>query len=78
MSKIHIKNMVCPRCITAVRGIFDEMKIATLSVELGEVKTDEKISSVQKKILKETLSSNGFELLTDTHSKLIEQIKTLS
>jgi len=35
--RIHIKNMVCPRCITAVEGVLSDLEIAYSSIKLGEV-----------------------------------------
>lgn len=34
---IHIKNMVCPRCIEAVKKSLDEANIGFEKVALGEV-----------------------------------------
>jgi len=76
-NKIHIKNMVCPRCIDTVRDIFDELKIKTSSIQLGEVITTEEINSLQKTRLEDKLLAKGFELLKDHKSKLISQIKSI-
>jgi len=76
-TKIYIKNMVCPRCIDTVRGIFSDLGMPATSIQLGEVTTTEKISKTQKKQLEEQLTEKGFELLQDQKSKLIGQIKTI-
>ena len=74
---IHIKNMVCPRCMDTVEGIFDGLELEISSITLGEVITQQEISKDQKEKLNNKLSERGFELLEDNKSKLIGKIKTL-
>ena len=74
---LHIKNMVCPRCIDSVKDIFDNMNIETLHVELGQVTINSLISAEEKQTLKLNLSTRGFELLEDQNSKTIAQIKAI-
>lgn len=73
--EIHIKNMVCPRCIRAVEGILKEQEILYSQVKLGEVSLNNSITSIQKGKLSEALSLQGFELLETEKSSLIAQIK---
>lgn len=75
--KYFVKNMVCPRCIMAVRGIFQELNYPPAEVSLGEVETTEPVSPEKLTILREKLTSYGFELIDDSKSQLIEKIKTL-
>lgn len=75
--KYFVKNMVCPRCIMAVRGIFQEINYAPTEVTLGEVETAEPVSPEELPTLLEKLTSYGFELIDDSKSLLIERIKTL-
>jgi len=75
--KIYIKNMVCPRCIAAVNDIFNEMKVDVRSIQLGEVITNSDLDENQRALLSKKLEQNGFELLQDQKSKLINQIKTI-
>lgn len=69
--------MVCPRCIDTVQDIFNELKIETNSVQLGEVTIPNGIDTKQTKQLQERLSERGFELLEDNKSKLIGKIKSI-
>ncbi len=76
-SKLHIKNMVCPRCITTVQAIFKDAAIDIKTIKLGEVTilekpTKEKIQQLDKRLL-----DNGFELLKSTKSKIISDIKSI-
>jgi len=75
--KYFIKNMVCPRCIMAVRGIFQEMNYPPMEVSLGEVETSESVSPELLQVLREKLTRYGFVLIDDSKSQLIERIKTL-
>ena len=75
MQKIHIKNMVCPRCIDSVKEIFEDMNLTTSKIELGEVSLNLSITSDQKTQLGEELANKGFELLENQNSKTIAQIK---
>lgn len=71
---LHIKNMVCPRCIKVVR---DELQAIGLTVEevvLGRaVVLGTESFSVED--VRKVLDRNGFELLQDNQSKLVEQTK---
>lgn len=71
-----IKNMVCPRCIEAVAGIFAGEKLEA-KVDLGKVTLKQSISEDKKEKLAQALSNRGFELLEPGKSALISQIKTL-
>lgn len=73
----YIKNMVCPRCITSVETIFDNLSINYNSIVLGEVNSPQLIESIKKEKLKHELSNHGFELLEDSKSKIINKIKAL-
>ena len=73
--KIYIKNMVCNRCIRAVGAILEKMNIPHGSVLLGEVELDEPLSGQKKIDLSTALEKEGFELIDDRRSRLIEKIK---
>lgn len=73
---LHIKNMVCPRCITSVEDILQALHLSVEKVELGTVLLNQTISSSQISILKNTLQKQGFDLLQDKKDKLVEAVKT--
>lgn len=77
MINLFIKNMVCPRCITAVHSIFQQLNIATQNIELGKVTTLQTVTTVQRKQLAERLQSQGFMLLDNQQTQLINQIKSI-
>ena len=80
--KIHIKNMVCPRCIMSVREIFRKNGIEPAEVDLGTVTLDseaqEKIASGDALIgqIKRNLEELGFEMIDDKRMQIVESIRT--
>lgn len=75
MSKLHIKNMVCDRCIMVVKQQLDEAGIAYKYVQLGEVELASEPSAETLAAFREKLATLGFEMLDDKKSKLVEKIK---
>jgi AraC-like DNA-binding protein len=74
---IHIKNMVCPRCISAVSNILQELAIPYDLIKLGEVELSIPFSEKTKSTFSKALQDSGFSLINDRKSQLIEQMKTL-
>ena len=70
---LAIKNMVCPRCIKAVREELSSLGYEVLAVNLGTAKVKGLIKLQEVKTM---LLANGFELLADKDQKLIDHIKT--
>lgn len=75
--RLYIKNMVCNRCIAAVKSELHKLGIEPASVTLGEVELKQALSSDLKEKFRVALQSEGFALIDDRRSRLIEQIKTL-
>ena len=74
---LYIKNMVCNRCITAVKQELERLNMAPSALTLGVVTLEKAPDENQLQQLKEGLSSLGFELLDDEKKKLIEKIKNI-
>jgi AraC-like DNA-binding protein len=74
---IYIKNMVCPRCISAVSKILVRLNIDYKAVKLGEVELVSMLNEFEKKSLQKKLQNAGFSLIDDRKSQLIEQMKNL-
>lgn len=72
INRIHIKNMVCPRCITSVKTELENLGYHVLKVDLGFADIEEKIDL---DIIKSVLAKNGFEVLEDKNSLLTDRIK---
>lgn len=77
MNKLYIKNMVCSRCIKVVCDELRKLGIEYHSVTLGEVELAEPVESEKLDKLRSSLLENGFELIDDSKTKLIEKVKTL-
>ncbi len=75
--KIYIKNMVCSRCIKVVKDELEKMNIEYNHVTLGEAELSSQIDPARTARLKEALLVNGFELIDDSKTKLIEDVKKL-
>ena len=73
--EFNIKNMVCARCIKTVTGIFQQTGAEIQNVRLGAVETRNELNNEQLNSIRQRLSEEGFELLDDQKTKLIEQIK---
>jgi len=72
---IHIKNMVCPRCISAVKDTLSQLNIPYSEVKLGEAIIETK--EIDFDLLDIELKKIGFELIQDKNQKIAEQIKAL-
>lgn len=75
--KVFVKNMVCNRCIAAVRQEFEKIKLPIVNISLGEVELAEPVTVEQLSYLSSKLEYLGFELLDDQKQKQIEKIKNL-
>lgn len=73
--KLLIKNMVCPRCISAVSDLFVSEGVTVKSISLGDAETEEELTDAQRLSLARKLHGIGFELLDDPRSQLVEQIR---
>jgi len=73
--KLYIKNMVCPRCIEAVRSVLTEAGAEVRSVTLGEAEIAGEMDAGRKRIIAARLEKSGFELLEDRRSRIISAVK---
>lgn len=71
---IHIKNMVCNRCIKVVKEELENLGYQVNSIILGEatIQTTDKINF---NLINKVLTENGFELIDSRQSRIIEKIK---
>jgi len=78
--KLHIKNMVCQRCILAVEQALNELNVDYYLVELGCIdfgKHEINPLAHEYHALGATLTSLGFEILNSKQSQIIEAIKRI-
>ena len=74
---LYIKNMVCPRCIRTVGRLLAEANLPVKNVQLGEAELAASPNAAQLARLRPALEAEGFELLDDLGSRLVERIKNL-
>jgi len=76
-TELKIKNMVCPRCIKVVRDEIEKLGHKIEDIKLGEAKIHGELSEKQRLNIRKSLEENGFELIDDHKSQVIEALKTL-
>ncbi len=74
---LHIKNMVCHRCIMAVDHALRALGLHPLSVELGIAVTAEEMTPELRLQVKEALEALEFELIDDRRLQTVQQMKDL-
>lgn len=78
--KLHIKNMVCQRCIMAVEQALQDQTLPFRHVQLGEVDFGDAaldLASPNYIAFTQRLHELGFDVLNNKQSQLIESIKRL-
>lgn len=73
---LHIKNMVCDRCILSVRKELEKLGIPYSQLSLGQVEMAKSLDTATMNQLRTSLENLGFELLDDRRSQIVEEIKS--
>jgi AraC family transcriptional regulator len=76
ITTLHIKNMVCDRCVRTVHSTLEGIGWKVIHVELGNARI---VGLPDKEGLYEiqhVLNNEGFDLVTDKETQLVEEIKT--
>ncbi|MBW3545355.1 MAG: AraC family transcriptional regulator [Bacteroidetes bacterium] len=74
---LHIKNMVCNRCIKVVCETAEQLGLAVKNISLGELELKHALADTQKEQLQQALQAEGFELLDDRKAALVEKVKNI-
>lgn len=74
---LTIRNMVCDRCIRVVRNELEQLGLTVNRVDLGDADVDDLPPSVSLDQVRETLQTNGFDLIDDRRQMLVEHTKRL-
>ena len=69
--------MVCNRCIKAVKEELTGLGYTIETIELGEVVLNKEVNDKDIEQIRQVLTYNGFELIDDKKSWIINKIKTL-
>lgn len=75
MKTLHIKNMVCPRCIMVIEKTLEDMGYDLNDVDLGIVEFHEPITLDDKEKIEKAIQPFGFEILEDKKATLVDRIK---
>ena len=75
MAKLHIKNMVCDRCLQTVERILSNEGLTILNLKLGEVIVEQDDHEINKDRLEWQLRDVGFELIYDKNEQLVALTK---
>ncbi len=73
---LYIKNMVCDRCIKVVNEEITKLGLKVKEIKLGKVVVENKLDINTQSKLTSNLENNGFELIDDKKSRIIDTIKT--
>lgn len=73
----HIKNMVCEHCGQVLQQKLTEAGFQVKNIELGKLELVEPVGDKEFTKLSEIALQNGFEIISDKSSRIVEQIKHL-
>jgi AraC family transcriptional regulator len=74
--KLHVKNMVCDRCILIVRQQLENLKFHVDDITLGHVEIHPEPDEKQLQHISAAFKVLGFELIDNEKDKLVDQVKT--
>ena len=77
MTELHIKGMVCDRCRRTVERDLAQLGLEMGTVELGRVEVLNWPDTLSRDTVRNTLRTEGFDLIDDPKSNLVEQMKRL-
>ena len=75
--KIYVKNMACESCKIFVKEALEELDIAAIKIDLGEIEVKEELTAAEKKKLNSKIKKAGLELLEKKQGILIEKIRSV-
>ncbi|WP_020404263.1 AraC family transcriptional regulator [Gracilimonas tropica] len=73
----HIKNMVCSHCAIVLEEKLEEAGFEVRNLELGKLTLQEPVDPEKYKHLEQVVRTNGFDIINDKGSRLVEQVKHL-
>lgn len=72
-----IKNMVCNHCAEVLKEKLEENDFQVQKIELGELQLTEAVDQTAYKRLVSVVRNNGFDIINNKASKIVERIKHL-
>lgn len=74
---LHIKNMVCNRCVLAVENILGQLHIPYHEIHVGEIHLDCILGEAKRIQFQKALEAIGLELIDTRLNQLVEKTKQL-
>ncbi len=74
---LHIKNMVCDRCISTVRTELEKLHWQVDKVELGKAVIEGEPTEEELQKIADTLQENGFALVIDREQQIVKDVKAV-
>jgi AraC-like DNA-binding protein len=71
----HIKNMVCSHCAEVLEEKLTEAGFTVQRIELGELYLTDAVDKKEYSRLISVVQDNGFDLIDDENSRIVERIK---
>ena len=76
MEVLHIKNMVCDRCISTIKAVLDQLEVEYNDVQLGEVQLAQELNAQQMVDVATVVSGHGFEVIDRKSPVIVSKIKS--
>ena len=73
--KLLIKNMVCPRCIIAVKNILESEGVTVKSISLGDAEIEEELTNERRLSVARKLQDMGFELVEQIRIAVLKWVR---
>lgn len=77
LKEIHIKGMVCDRCISVVKTELENLGAQIVELKLGKAIIKYPKHKITLQSIENALVKHNFELIIDEETKIIEAIKTI-
>lgn len=74
---LHIKNMVCARCIRVVREELKKTGLNVMAIGLGVATVSAESELLDMGLIGKVLYASGFELVKDKWKEMTKQIKIM-
>ncbi|MFK5958955.1 MAG: AraC family transcriptional regulator [Lutibacter sp.] len=75
--ELHIKGMVCDRCISTVKSELENLGASVIELKLGKAIIKYPKHKITLQSIEDALIKHNFELIIDDDTKTIEAIKTV-
>lgn len=69
--------MVCNHCAEVLKEKLNEANFEVAKIELGELTLSEPVTPEQREQLMSVIKDNGFDIISDQNSQMVEKVKQL-